>query len=223
MQNTPTYIIAFVITVAIFGTALFATNQISAMRITQLEGIEEKIAIDILSLETQFDLLAEVSCEDISESPLLSRELATLGDRLATTEARLGTDNPEVLQLKRQYSLLQIKDQLLLSRITDQCADITSVPILYFYANDCSECTRAGYALSVLREEYPDLRVYSFDYDLDLSALRTLTTIYDIKRDQLPAFIINGETSSGFSTLDELTQRLPASITATTTATSTPQ
>lgn len=217
MRNIPTYLIALIITVAVFATALLITNQISKVRVSQLQGIEEKIATDILSLETQFDLLAQVSCEDIAESPLLSRELALLGDRLQATEGRLGADNEEVIQLKKQYSLLQIKDQLLLDRITEQCSEVAAVPVLYFYANDCSDCTRAGYALTKLRNDYEDLRVYSFDYDLDLGALQTLIAIHNITREDLPAFIIDGEYSNGFSTLDDLTSRLPVSLTATST------
>lgn len=216
-RNISTYLIALGITGLVFATAVFATNTLANLRIAQLEGIEERIAIDILSLETQFELLAQISCEDLTDRPLLSRELATLGDRLAVTEARIGTDKPEVIRLKKQYSLLQIKDHLLYSRISEQC-DLDIVPILYFYANDCTACTRAGYALSVLREEYPQLHVYSFDYDLDLAALQTLATIHGVDRNELPAFVINDVYTSGFSTLEELSLRLPEHLrTATTT------
>lgn len=214
--NPRTYVIALLITVAIFGTAFFIGDRISGVRITQLQGIQDQIAIDILSLETQFDLLSQVSCEDLAESPLLSRELGSLGDRLQSTESRLGTNDTEVLRLKEQYSLLQIKDNLLLSRVAEQC-DTGITPVLYFYANDCEDCTRAGYALTKLRNDYPALRVYSFDYDLDLPALKTLIAIHDVTREELPTFIIDGVSSNGFSTLDELTERLPESLTATTT------
>ncbi len=211
-----TYVIALLITLAIFGTALFVGDKISGVRISQLQGIQDQIAIDILSIETQFELLSQVSCEDLAQSPLLSRELGSLGDRLQATEIRLGADNAEVLQLKEQYSLLQIKDNLLLSRVAEQC-DTGITPVLYFYANDCESCTRAGYALTKLRKDLDGLRVYSFDYDLDLPALKTLTAIHNVTREELPAFIIDGERSTGFTTLDDLTERLPESVTATST------
>lgn len=211
-----TYVIALLITLAIFGTALFVGDRISGVRISQLQGIQDQIAIDILSIETQFELLSQVSCEDLAESPLLSRELGSLGDRLQATELKLGANNEEVLQLKEQYSLLQIKDNLLLSRVAEQC-DTGITPVLYFYTNDCEDCTRAGYALTKLRSDLPGLRVYSFDYDLDLPALKTLTAIHNVTREELPAFIIDGERSTGFTTLDDLTERLPESVTATST------
>ena len=95
--------------------------------------------------------------------------------------------------------------------------------MLYFYANDCEDCTRAGYALTKLRSDLPGLRVYSFDYDLELPALKTLIAIHNVTRENLPAFVIDGEYSNGFTTLDELTARLPETLFATTTATSTEQ
>jgi hypothetical protein len=214
--STRTYVIALLITFAIFGTALFIGDRISGVRIAQLQGIQDQIAIDILSLETQFDLLSQVSCEDLADTPLLSRELGSLGDRLQTTEARLGAKNPEVLRLKEQYSLLQIKDNLLLTRVSQQC-DTGITPILYFYANDCEDCTRAGYALTKLRSDLPGLRVYSFDYDLALPALKTLIAIHGVTREELPTFIIDGVHSNGFTTLDDLTDRLPETLTATST------
>ena len=59
-------------------------------------------------------------------------------------------------------------------RIAEQC-DTEPVFIFYFYSNagDCSECTRQGYVLTELQQEYPQLRVYAFDSNLDLSALDT--------------------------------------------------
>lgn len=210
-----TYIVALVITALVFATALFITNRISVLRVSQLSSIQEKIATDILSLETQFALLEQVSCEDLAKNPLFSRELGSLGDRLQSTEAKLGTTNPKVIALKKQYTLLQIKDQLLLKRVGEQCKTKTT-PILYFYSNDCDSCTRAGYALSLLREKYPDLRVYSFDYDLPLPALQTLTSIYDIQRNDLPVFIIDGKRTNGFTTFANLTNELPEKILSAT-------
>jgi hypothetical protein len=45
-----------------------------------------------------------------------------------------------------------------------------------------------GYVLTALRNKYPDLRVYSFDYHFDLGAIETLKSIFKVK-DQLPALI----------------------------------
>ncbi|PIR83775.1 hypothetical protein COU18_03835, partial [Candidatus Kaiserbacteria bacterium CG10_big_fil_rev_8_21_14_0_10_51_14] len=61
-----TYAIAFFITAFIFATALYASNYFNTERMEDIRATQDTISTDILSLETQFDLLQEHSCEDIS-------------------------------------------------------------------------------------------------------------------------------------------------------------
>ncbi len=213
-------LIALGITILVFFTGFWAANAVNDLRLDEIRAIQENIATDTLSLETQFDLLANLSCTDLKDNPVSSTELGSLGDRLAYTEERLGSNNPEVIALKRQYSLLEIKDYLLGQKVAERCAT-KPVSILYFYSNagDCESCDRAGRTLTYLRETYPDVRVYSFDYNLDVGALKTLVTVTKVK-DTLPAFIINGKAYYGLSTLEEL-QKISPLDKLTTTATST--
>ncbi|MBU2330452.1 hypothetical protein KKG57_03225, partial [Patescibacteria group bacterium] len=64
------------------------------------------------------------------------------------------------------------------------------------------------------------LRVYSFDYNLDLGALKTLVAVEKIEN-KLPAFVINGERSYGFTDLESFQGLFPEELFATSTATST--
>src|SRR3989344_7350661 len=102
MPSFTRYIIAFAITAGIFATAFYISDTIQKQRIAQIESIQEKISIDILSLETQFDLFQQLSCTDISENTVLTGELNSLARRLSFAESQLGTDNTEAEQLKRQ-------------------------------------------------------------------------------------------------------------------------
>lgn len=222
---TPTQrnaVLALAITVLLFGTVLYAVNYLNRQRVAELANIEDKIALDTLSLETQFDLLAEAPCKEVSEGSVLSGELNDLADRLSYAEERLGSDNEEVLKLKRQYTLLEIKDYLLMKRLAKDCRNLKPVFVLYFYSNegDCPGCREAGYALSYLRQTYPGLRVYSFDYNLNLGALKTLRAILGIK-EPLPAYVINGKNFSGLTSLKDLEAKLPLTLLATSTATTT--
>ncbi len=206
------YAYTFLITAVIFITAIFASNYFSQKKMNEIKNIESRISVDILASETQFSLLSELSCKEIS-SGLLSKELAALGDRLSYTEENRGRDDPEVLNLKKYYSLLQIKDFLLMQKIKDRCGSggaNNGLFIMYFYSNegDCSDCEREGFVLTKLREDYPELRVYSFDYNLDLSALRTLISIYNID-EKLPAVLINDKIYYGFKSVDEIKDFLP--------------
>ncbi|MBC7836739.1 hypothetical protein H7X87_03100, partial [Acetobacteraceae bacterium] len=194
--------------------------------IESIRAIQDSISIDLLSSETQFELLGQLDCDVILKQPVLSDELNSLAERLSYTESRLGSDNAEVMLLKKQYSILEIKDYLLMQKVSDKC-EIKPVSILYFYSNtgDCAECTRAGEVLTYLRQTYPDLRVYSFDYNLDLSALQTLIALREVHK-PLPAFVINARrTIYGFKTVDEMQTLIPElkSLATTTSATTTSQ
>jgi hypothetical protein len=214
------YLLAFLVTVAIFGTVLYGSSYLEERRIAELRSIQDQISIDTLSLDTQFSLLESAPCENIAEGSELSSEVNDLGARLAATEGRLGSDDPQVLQLKEQYSLLEIRDYLITKQLSAACGTKPPMTVLYFYSNagDCEECDKAGYALSYLHDTYPSLKVYSFDYHLDLGALKTLIAIDKVGPD-LPAFLIGGKASYGFSTLEDLESRFPEGALATTTAT----
>lgn len=208
------YAYTFLITAAIFATALLASNYFSQKKINEIKNIESRISVDILASETQFFLLSELSCKDIGNS-FLSKELATLGDKLAYTEQNRGSDDEEVLNLKKYYSLLQIKDFILMQKIRERCGrnpSVDGLSIMYFYSNiedDCDDCQKEGFVLTKLREDYPELRVYSFDYNLDLSAIQTLISIYNIK-DEPPALLVNDKVYYGFQSIDDIKEIIPA-------------
>jgi len=205
------YIIVFFITAVLFLTASYISNYFGNKRIEEIKSIQDKISIDILSSETQYSLLSELSCKNIADSGF-SRELGELGSKLEWGESNLGAAQ-EVSYLRKYYALLQIKDYLLSKRISERCKT-KSAFILYFYTNaeNCSDCEREGYVLSSLREKYPELRVYSFDYSTDLSAVKAMLHIYKIEDTKLPALVIDDEVLTGFHGVEELEKRIQESF-----------
>ncbi len=206
--NWTKYIFVLMVTTAIFFSAIFLSGYLSGKKIEELKNIEDNISMNILASETQFALLSDASCENITNS-VLSQELNSLASKLSYMESSFGTDNAEVVRLKKYYSLLQIKDYLLLKKVGEKC-DSPPVFILYFYSNkgDCRDCQKAGYALTYLRNKYPRLRIYSFDYNLNLSTVKTLISMYGIKND-LPAIVINGKVYYGFKGREEMENLFP--------------
>lgn len=197
------YLIVFLITAGLFVMASYLSNYFSQKKIAQLENIQDDIAIDILSSETQFALLQDLSCKTLSGS-VFSGELRELGTKIEWGEKNLGLTE-DVSYLKKYYSLLQIKDYLLMKKISERCG-VQSAFILYFYttAENCSECERQSLVLSTLRDKYPELRVYSFDYSTALSAVEAMLDIYGIEDTKLPALIMDDELLTGFHPIDEL-------------------
>ncbi|MCU0660525.1 MAG: hypothetical protein MUD00_02860 [Candidatus Pacebacteria bacterium] len=204
------YILVFFITLSLFLTAVYLSNFFHRSRAEEIKSIQSKIAIDILSSETQYALLEDLSCKDVSNS-MLSQELNSLGDKIDYQESNSSAGNAaDLVDLKRYYSLLEIKDYLLMQKVTERCGE-KAFFILYFYTDkeNCSECVKQGYVLTALREKYPSLRVYSFDYSLDLSAVRALKSIYKIDDRNLPALIINKEVVTGFKSVEDIEEQFP--------------
>ena len=218
------YILALIITIAIFGTAFYIASRIDDQRVADIRAAEDSVSVDILSSETQYELLNNLDCKTIAENPILSSELNSLASRLSVAEDNLGATNSEVIQLKERYSLLEIKDYLLMEQVSKKC-DLKPVSILYFYSNtgNCPDCAREGDVLTYLRQQYPGLRVYSFDYNLDLSALRTLISLQNLSG-PLPAIIVNNRKPVyGFQALDQMETLIPElkTLASSTSASST--
>lgn len=214
-MNTPTrekndwkkYLIVFLITLFIFATAFYLSNNLNNKKLEEIREIEDSISIDILSLETQFDLFEQLSCENVTDS-ILSKELGELASRIEYGERNFDTLSKELIGLKKYYSLLQIKDFLLMQKARERC-DLNIESMIYFYGReDCEDCRKQGYVLTDVRKDYPELRVYSFDYFLDVSAIDALKSIYKID-ENLPALIINGKTYKGFKNREDIESIMP--------------
>jgi hypothetical protein len=214
------YLWAFVITLAIFLAVTFVSNYFDSRRVNEIKSIQDSISMNILSSETQFDLLKETPCEDVSNTSL-SEELDTLGQQVSYLESTRGSDDATVIQLKQEYALLEIKDYILMQNITQKCGG-KPVFVLYFYSNkgDCPDCANAGAVLTALREDHPQVRIYSFDYHAGVSAVGTLENIYNVK-EEFPALVIHNKPTYGIKSLSDIERLMPELKTATSTATTT--
>ncbi len=206
MQGWKKYFFVLILTCGVFAVSWYVSSNFNERRVAEMRDIQQQIATDILSSETDFSLLQELSCDDINQT-ITSEQLASLANRIAFTEE--GNASAQVELLKKQYMLLEVKDFLLRKRISERCKT-PLVSVLYFYGTGgaCENCTRQGYVLDAAREKYPELRIYSFDYRLELSTIRALRSIYKVS-EPLPALVVNGKTYSGFKTLQELEALLP--------------
>jgi hypothetical protein len=222
MIDIKKYLLTLLITSSIFVTAFFASTYFSSLRTENVKEIQDTIAIDILASETQFDLLKEIPCSHVNDT-VLSEQLSLVGEKLSFTENERGGDDATVQYLKKYYSLLQVKDYLLSKKLTEKCGQAKkTVSVIYFYTNrsDCKDCAKQGYVLTRLKELYPNLRIYSFDYDLDLSVVDSLKAIYKVTG-VLPTIIIDDKVYAGFKTVEEVEALLPESFKVESNASST--
>lgn len=205
--------VVLLLTSGIFLVAFLLSSYLFNARMKQVTSLESTINQSILESEIQYMLLADSSCEqnDGAKSILLE-QLNSLAERLEYLENQRGDDDSEVLALKKQYSLLEVKDYLLLRERDRRCNKGNSPSILYFYTNnpeaDCTDCKKMGYILTDMRKEYDTLHIYSFDYELELSTVETLKSIYHLE-DKFPILVINRKPYYGFKTKEEIEQLLP--------------
>ena len=205
------YFLAFFITALIFSIGIYINSKLDQKRYADIQNVQDQISMDLLSSETQFALLQDSSCKNIGNT-VLSQELNSFATKLSYMEANNDTENSaELLQVKKNYSLLEIKDFILMKRLSAKCKE-HPIAVLYFYGSraDCPDCEKMGFVLTYLREQYPDLRIYSFDNNLSLSAVDTLKSMYKIDGHYLPALIINDETYTGFRDIDSVKNLIPA-------------
>jgi hypothetical protein len=200
------YVFTFLITAIIFFSAITLSRYFSDKRVEEIRSIHDQISVNILSSEVQTALLEQFSCKEIGTTAL-SQELGSLGEKLSYTEVSRGSDDPEVMALKRNYSLLEIKDYLLMNRIREKCGT-KHVFIIYFYGAKCEDCGKQSLVLTKLREDFPELRVYSFDYNLDLGALQTLISINKIE-ENFPALLIGDDVYYNYKNIDEMETIIP--------------
>jgi len=146
--------------------------------------------------------MAENPCTFL-DSPELNEELYEMNSKLANMETELGKQNPEVLELKDYYSLLEIRHWLFTKKIKEECHENKTI-ILFFYSNlgDCDDCDQQGFILTYLRKKYPQTVVYAFDINIQNSALNTVKQMYDIKT--TPTLIIDDKVYPKFMKKEEI-------------------
>jgi len=201
--HTKTYLATLIATVGIFIGGVYIGNYVNERRTEELKTAVDKIAVDILSYETQFELVKEASCATFDRAPL-REDLDTLASRLNFMENQVGKDNPEVFRLRRYYSLLEIKDYLLAKKMNEECDKPTAF-ILYFYSNEetCTECRRQQYILDAIESKYEPVEIYTFDYDVDLPVVQTLVNLHNIPKTP-PIIDINGKIYAPFESLEAM-------------------
>jgi thiol-disulfide isomerase/thioredoxin len=207
--NWSKYLFTFIITGLIFSLALYINHLIDNSKVSDIRSIQDAISLNLLSSETQFDLLKETSCKNVNDN-ILSTELNDLERKLSYLESSDPSQNSaEFLYIKQYYELLQIKDFLLMKQLNEKC-DLKPIAILYFYGakSECPDCDKTSTVLSYLRQQYPDLRIYSFDTRLSMSAVQTLAKIYKIQP-PYPILVINDEVYQGFKSVDDMKNIIP--------------
>lgn len=200
--NKTRYLAVFASVTLIFLVGIIIGQWISELRVSEFSTQQRNIRTYILSLNLQTELASKYICDvDVFR---LTKEKVKMGQELDFLEKRLGKDNKGVIELKKGYTLLSIRQWLLVEKAKEEC-DRNIATILYFYSNieNVSVCESQGYILDYLYDRYPEsVVIYALDVDLDTPALNTLKTVYGIT--EVPSLVIDGELYPGFQEKDKI-------------------
>jgi len=196
------YLTVFALVSLVFLLGIFFGQAITKAKMSDFARAQNEFRRYLLSLELQTELASKHICNiDVFE---LTKEKTELGQKIEFLEKRLGKTNKEILGLKEDYSLLSIRQWLLLEKVRKECGG-KFVIILYFYSNEknTSVCEAQGYILDYLYRKYPEnVVIYAFDTDLDNPALNTLKIIYQIE--EVPSLVIDEKLYPGLQKKDKL-------------------
>jgi thiol-disulfide isomerase/thioredoxin len=219
--------IVFLLTIGLFAVAFLASQYVYSVRTQTVNDIEANINRQILESEIQFQLLSDAACDDPDSPNIMLNEINSLAKKLENLESQRGDKDPEVVSLKKNYTLLLVKNYLLLRDRSTRC-DEQYATIIYFYSTKdaCPDCEKAGIVLSDLRKQYDRVHVYAIDYDLGLPAIETLKSIYRLNGSKLPALVIDRKPYYGFKSKEDIVKLFPEGTVlstpkATTTASTT--
>ncbi|MBI5036130.1 hypothetical protein HZC09_02190 [Candidatus Micrarchaeota archaeon] len=199
-----TYIVAFVISVALFSFGILA-GVLVTQNINQ--GLAEELQV-LKSRSGEMELLLLLNASPETLCPFYKEQLlkfdsqtTEFGLKLGVLENARGKGDEEVAKLKRDYMVQQIRDFLLVQKINGQCSERIST-LLYFYTSPCAECTEQGKVGPPLKQKHPGLMIYAFDVDLGVAAVDALRKAYSIT--EYPSLVLNGETLEGFQSMGKI-------------------
>lgn len=200
------YTSILVITFLIFLLGVLLSQIISKRTSEDMLKTQKEMGNYLLSLNLQSEIASEYICRvDVFD---LTNEKFNLGKQIDILEKNVGKENDIVKQLKQDYSLLSIRQWLLVKKYKDACDPKINI-ILFFYSNEenASESESQGYVLDYLYEKHPEnIVTYAFDIKDGDPALNTIKSIYDVKI--APSLIINEKLFIGFQSKEKIEEQL---------------
>jgi hypothetical protein len=201
------YVLAFVFTSMIFTIAFLGGMITDRIFLDDVEKFNDETRFNLFRAELRDKMMEDELCSYDFESPLV-KEFADISNEIIHLENRLGKDHWKVVELKKYYTLLEMYDWLHYKKLKENCGSNYDL-ILYFYSNqddetgepEC-ECDRQGFILGYIQENNLNVRVYSFDYNLEIEEIKILKEKYGII--EVPSLVINGNVLHGFSELEDI-------------------
>lgn len=202
------YILAFIFSSLIFVVGVFVGSLLSNERVNYLKDVAYKQQLDYESLELQSLYVSSVELKNESCSAfrkILDKSLNDVAQAQSKVELymRQREDN-RYNDIKREYSMAQIRYLLLDKRVREICK-FDTVSILYFYSDkQCQDCSPQATVLTYLKEKIKD-KLLIFSLDVDFSE-EPLIDLFEAKYNvtEVPSIVINETFYSGLMNKEDI-------------------
>ena len=205
------YVLAAVITLAIFAFGVILGFVLDDWRIDSIERTNKEQEVNYMSLQFQYLYLSSLTETNASCLVLhtalddsvrqLSRSLDEYQAYRKDTTINVG----DYLIIGRRYLIDNLRYWFLAQESKDKCS-IDLVNILYFYSSkDCPDCPDQGTILTYFKKLYGE-KVLVFPIDVDLELSESLITILKVRYDITiyPSLVVSDEKYEGMLSKDEL-------------------
>lgn len=169
--------------------------------------LAQSVRNDISNLETAYLLQQDFPCS-LQLIDTTSQRLDSLGDLITLLETKKGKFSSDVLELKKLYTVLEVRHFILTEKRNEQCGGKNNI-IFFFYSNEekCqSEVEQTSFILKYVKNKHPEVNIYSFDINLDSDIVKILKTEY--KTEQCSNVILNKEELTKLKSASQIEEKL---------------
>jgi len=174
-------LLAFLIATFLFFFGLFVGYLANQIIERNSNLVLDEAKTELFNLETLYLLQEDYPC-DFYIMNKISEKLDFLGGVITILEKKKGLNNEEVLELKKVYSLIEVRHFSLVNKLKKECQS-NYTTLLFFYSNE-KECKKEvdekSFITTFLRNKYNSVRVYSFDLNLDLEVISFFKKVYNL-------------------------------------------
>ncbi|MFC1801166.1 hypothetical protein ACFLZB_01785 [Nanoarchaeota archaeon] len=199
------YLIAFLVTLGIFGLGLLLGLVIDGKRVEYVQFQDKVQTLDFSSLQLQYQFIDEFkeknNCQALAKTfddNIQNLELIRSKIESYQQDSTLSYDEFDLL--KREYVLAQIR-YWMLSKKTKEVCGLDHSTILYFFgpAKDCSDCDKQSFLLTYLKQKF-GMNLLNFVFDgtfEDEPLIVLLKKTYGVEI--YPTLVINEEKFEGYT------------------------
>lgn len=176
-------LLAFLIASFLFFLGLFLGYITGKFIENSSLGIEEKIKDEISNFETLAAVQKNYPCS-VELLNTATDRLGYLTDFIDLMEKQKGKNDANVIRIKKLYSIVESRHMLLLMETENRCNSSYNI-VQYFYSNvkECeSDLDKVSFILSYAKKKNPDIKVYSFDMNLDSDVVYILKQNYNVSQ-----------------------------------------